>query len=186
MNGTRIAAVAITICIANQCNLALAQAVMNPIILDDQPLDDQPAPPRSGVPTDQGSPYRPGGSSPVTPDPQPQPRSVEYVGFYGCGQGPTALHLRITKNEDDGSQRATFSFGPLPLNPNVESGEFLMSGYVDLENGFLSLYPVRWLDRPPGYMMVGLRGTSSNHGYNFEGEVTGGPGCGYFSVNRSR
>jgi hypothetical protein len=184
-SAARSVVLTIAICLFCRFDLALAQEVMNPVI-----LDDQPAPPKAqseSLPSDQGSRYRPTKPEARTPQPRRTPTAIEYVGYYGCDQqGVAALQLRITDSDGGGVQTAVFRFGPLPLNPNIATGEFLMAGQVDLESGMLSLYPVRWIDRPPGYVMVGLVGTSTDHGYDFEGTVTGVPGCGSFSVSRSR
>ena len=121
----------------------------------------------------------------LTPASVGQPAVAVYVGSYTCVQGLVALRLEVL-DTGPGLQRVIFEFGPLPENPNIPSGEFLMSGHVDSATGTLNLIPGRWLEQPPGYGMVGLSGTSSDHGMTFAGPVTGARGCGTFRVTRSR
>lgn len=110
---------------------------------------------------------------------------MEYVGTYTCVQGLVALRLRVL-DRGPGVQRVIFSFGPLPENPDIPGGEFLMTGHVDPATGLLSLVPSRWLERPPGYAMIGLSGNSVDHGNTFAGTVTGARGCGTFHLSRDR
>jgi hypothetical protein len=110
---------------------------------------------------------------------------TEYVGTYTCVQGLVALQLHVL-DSGPGLQRVVFEFGPLPENPNIPAGQFLMSGHVDPTTGILNLVPNRWLEQPRGYGMVGLSGNSSDHGTTFAGPVTGARGCSTFRVTRRR
>lgn len=121
-------------------------------------------------------------NSPAAPN---LPQAMQYSGHYKCIQGVTDLRLRITSSGGD-SVRARFSFGGSIANPGVPDGEFLMQGQINLETGTLNLQPLRWVDQPPGYTMVGLIGSSADGGSDFDGTVTGGTACSSFSIHRSQ
>jgi len=110
---------------------------------------------------------------------------AEYTGHYVCIQGLTALNLQIVRGDDIASPNVIFNFGPTESNPTVPSGSFFLRGTVELNGGTLSLSPVSWLSRPPGFVMVGLSGESTDGGATFEGSVLSGFGCTSFSVRRT-
>ena len=55
----------------------------------------------------------------LTPIAHAQDVTGDWTGKYICGQGITALHLTIQKVSAGKMIAATFSFGPLPENPDV-------------------------------------------------------------------
>jgi predicted Ser/Thr protein kinase len=102
-------------------------------------------------------------------------------GSYVCAQGTTGLLLTIAALGTD-QLTATFSFYPVAENPTVPRGSFTMTGVY--RNGRMTLYGDRWVDRPPGYLMVGLTATpGSGSPSRLHGTVTQ-PGCTTFTVAR--
>jgi hypothetical protein len=104
-------------------------------------------------------------------------------GDYICGQGVTALALTIEPRKD-GSLTALFHFEAVPDNPDVPTGCYEMQGRFTPATGDVALSPLRWLRRPPNYVMVGLDGRLAPDGAQIEGQVQG-PGCSFFRVQRS-
>lgn len=104
-------------------------------------------------------------------------------GAYVCAQGNTALALTIEPRKD-GTLAALFHFEAAPDNPEVPTGCFEMNGRHDPATGRLAFSPVRWLRRPPFYVMVGLEGRVSGGGQRIEGRVLG-PGCTVFMLDRA-
>jgi hypothetical protein len=52
-----------------------------------------------------------------------------------------------------------FDFGPVPENPTVPTGRYLVAGFVSARPDgatAIALVPDRWIAQPPGYVMVGL------------------------------
>ncbi len=103
-----------------------------------------------------------------------------WQGSYSCLQGPTLLRLR-TRVTQDGMVEGLFDFGP-PPGVSGGAGSFLLSGISTSMDGSLRLNPVRWLNRPGAYSMVGLSGVV--RGDTYSGSVTGGLFCGDFSVTK--
>jgi hypothetical protein len=101
-------------------------------------------------------------------------------GAYTCIQGMTGLTLTI----DLQSQTARFEFYPLRSTDPVARGSFVLGGRLPLKGSDMVLDPVRWLSQPPGYVMVGLRGTTNDNGLTYQGVVTGGAGCSNFTLRR--
>lgn len=105
-----------------------------------------------------------------------------WEGQYTCGQGPTGMKLRV--RETDGNLRAVLAFHEHPSGPDVPSGKFFLDGETD-SDGSVTLDPVKWLDRPRGFDMIGLDGELTDDGDGFDGEVTGaGNACSTFSLER--
>lgn len=106
----------------------------------------------------------------------------EWDGTYECRQRTTGLSLTISTAGD--SVNATFSFYPVPQNPSVPSGTYVMSGSV--VDNVLALVGVYWVEQPLGYSMVDLSvplpGQPVEH---LSGSVEH-PACSTFSVNRGR
>jgi clan AA aspartic protease (TIGR02281 family) len=109
----------------------------------------------------------------------------EYNGHYFCSQGMTSLTIRFLKPESGSQAVSIFEFGPSSANQSIPSGAFLLGGTVNLSSGKLDLHPLSWISQPPGYVMVGLSGTSNDGGITFEGTVQGGTGCAAFSISRA-
>jgi predicted aspartyl protease len=106
-----------------------------------------------------------------------------YEGRYSCAQGTTSLTIQFLRPEAGSQAVAIFKFGPTPTNPSIPFGAFLLRGTANLSGGRLDLQPLSWLSQPPGYVMAGLSGTSSDGGSTFEGMVHGA-GCTGFSISR--
>lgn len=85
-------------------------------------------------------------------------------GTYKCGQGMTGLDLTV-EPAPGGGLVAEFYFYAIPSNPEVPSGRFRMSGSVT-PSGVVRLLASddNWIDRPPGYLVVGLVGSISSDG----------------------
>jgi hypothetical protein len=108
----------------------------------------------------------------------------EWRGQYVCGQGVTALHLTIEKRGGGDAISATFSFGPLPQNPDVPRGAYAMQGTYDPRTHRLRLDAEQWIKAPPGYVMVGLDGYMSTSGQKISGRVPDLVNCSDFEVWR--
>lgn len=114
---------------------------------------------------------------------QPSPVAGSWRGKYVCTQGVTALNMSIT-DKPGGRLEASFSFGPLPSNPQVPRGAYLMDGSYDAKTGRITLQPRRWTREPDGYVMVGMDGRLSDLGLYISGAIDG-PGCDSFELVRS-
>lgn len=114
------------------------------------------------------------------------PASVlgEWRGRYICSQGVTALKLTVSR-KPDGKVAARFDFGPVPENPTVPTGSYLMAGVFDAKTRRLNLRGVKWLDDRSGYMMVDLDGHVSKSGDAYTGRVPDFPGCTIFDLRRA-
>jgi outer membrane biosynthesis protein TonB len=106
----------------------------------------------------------------------PRPSNNVWVGRYSCAQGATALRLAINATTDT-TVTATFTFGPLPENPGVRRGSFRMVGQARASGASVEydLRPTAWIDRPDGYVMVGVSATKN--GASLHGTIRAA-GCG--------
>ena len=105
-----------------------------------------------------------------------------WEGSYICSQGETGLRLHMIANPG-GLLQAEFEFFPLPSNPSVASGRFVMSGSYSADG--LLLDGERWIDQPSGFSMVDLRATMP---IGSDGSLVGAidtSGCETFSVRRT-
>ena len=105
-----------------------------------------------------------------------------WQGQYQCAQGKTALDLQITATTLTKID-AVFYFHALPANPSVPRGCFMMHGRFDRKSQTILLNPAEWLDQPPFFVSVGLRGKVSTSGQILRGTITG-PACTSFSLTR--
>jgi len=105
-----------------------------------------------------------------------------WTGSYVCGQGATGLTLTLDESPD-GALEGTFAFFPLGTNPDVPAGRFRVSGTLDRASGAVSLQPGAWIDRPPGYVSVGLAGTVDGEAGAMRGTIRS-PGCSDFRLTR--
>jgi hypothetical protein len=96
-----------------------------------------------------------------------------YTGEYICSQGTTGLSLQIIGGESYDDTYGIFHFRPIVTNPNVPAGSFVVRGVFDEMRGTIDMEPVSWITRPFGYVAGGSRGTSTDGGNTFEGQVTG-------------
>ncbi|MFN0253423.1 MAG: hypothetical protein ACKV2T_41520 [Kofleriaceae bacterium] len=105
----------------------------------------RPPPPQNVVPPD------------AVAAPPPLPARTIWTGRYECGQGVTAVHLTLDV-EPSGRARAIFDFGPLADNPTVPNGSFRLIGKATPADDAIDVWlrPEEWIDRPPGYEMVGI------------------------------
>ncbi len=109
------------------------------------------------------------------------PMDGVWVGEYACAQGKTALALTI--QEAPNGARVLFQFSGTPQNPTIPMGSFEMMAAADPFSGGLVFKPVRWVQQPTGYTMVGLKGKLYDQN-TLMGDVTGAPGCTTFIVRR--
>lgn len=79
--------------------------------------------------------------------------SGRWKGTYTCAQGLTGFNLDIS-DEGGGAVSAIFSFGPIESNPGIPNGSYSMTGRRDSRS--LTLTPKAWIEKPSGYVMVGL------------------------------
>jgi hypothetical protein len=97
------------------------------------------------------------------------------AGPYASPQSEDIKHIQIA---------ARFHFYALPENPAVRSGEFELSGTFDPDLGLLDLYPSKWIDRPDGYNLVGLRGMLEEDRQGLKGAIDVA-GCGAIVLRRA-
>jgi hypothetical protein len=109
--------------------------------------------------------------------------SGAWRGLYVCGQGLTGLTLDV-RDTAPGRIEATFRFGPVPSNPDVPKGAYLMQGTVDRLTREVDLVGVKWIDRPPAFEMVDLHGRLSDLGVYLSGSIPFA-GCTEFELIRS-
>jgi hypothetical protein len=103
-------------------------------------------------------------------------------GVYECAQGITGLDLTITVHP---SRRVTaiFSFYAVPKNPDVPSGEFVMTGEFGPSSAHLLLHAGSWTTQPLFYVTVDLDGDFRIDPDEYRGKVLG-PGCSVFRLRR--
>jgi TIR domain len=123
--------------------------------------------------------------SPVGPENAPQSLAATWKGSYVCAQGVTGLRLTITSAGGE-SLAATFEFYPLPQNPTVPRGVFIMRGTYS--GGQMLLQGDHWVTQPAGYSMVDLTATvTAANPHHIGGSVLGQLGaasCGDFSIDK--
>ena len=107
----------------------------------------------------------------------------EWTGKYICGQGITRLDLEIEQKAGN-NLAATFSFGPLPENPDVPTGRYAMTGTWDPMLRRVQLEGVKWIEYPQNYIMVGLDGRMTADGGFIKGIVPTLFNCTDFEVRR--
>lgn len=107
-----------------------------------------------------------------------------FRGTYSCGQGQTALTLRVVRTAPGERTRAVFQFGPTAAFPGVPFGSFWLEGRIDLGGGVVTLAPAAWIEQPPQFETVGLNGVVDPGGMAMRGTIIGGRGCSNFEVQR--
>jgi hypothetical protein len=107
-----------------------------------------------------------------------------WQGTYYCAQGLTGVTLTI--RGDDDNAEALFHFYPVPENPSVPVGCYIMLGHVDTASGTINLESneSHWILRPTGYVTVNFRGRFSGGRHRIVGRVEG-PGCSTFTMRRT-
>jgi hypothetical protein len=101
-------------------------------------------------------------------------------GEYVCGQGLTALVVRIVSAGDCNRIDAIFDFAHAPTGA---AGRYKMRGTYDATTRAITFAPGTWIAQPPGYVTVGMSGTVSADGRAYTGSITN-PSCGPFRVER--
>lgn len=82
------------------------------------------------------------------------------------------------------SVTAIFHFFAPASNPRLPTGTYAMQGSFDAKDGSLALGGVSWINRPPGYDMVPLKGEISSDGTTFTGRIEF-QGCEVFTLRRT-
>jgi|JI10StandDraft_1071094.scaffolds.fasta_scaffold1254744_1 hypothetical protein len=100
-----------------------------------------------------------------------------FSGSYLCAQGETALTLRVL-DVRGAAVRAEFAFAHAPTSV---AGRYTMRGTCVGDE--VRLAPEAWVQRPEGYMMVGMRGTLGDGAARYEGAITHET-CGRFRLRR--
>lgn len=125
---------------------------------------------------------------PALPPPAPLPPDNPFaftrtwVGEYDCPQGLTDMTLRVnTKTVKGDRVNAIFEFHHAPSGA---AGRYHVSGRFDPETRIVTFAPGEWIERPPGYITVAMRGRLSNDGVHFDGRILH-PRCGKFSLRAS-
>lgn len=100
-----------------------------------------------------------------------------YEGGYVCAQGTTALRLTV-RDAVGGRQTARFDFGG---NDGLPIGAYLVAVESDGDDGVV-LTPMRWINRPQDYEMVGAR--LRRNGAELTGSISD-PACGNVALRRA-
>jgi len=125
----------------------------------------------------------------VTPAAKPSTGShhSEWRGEYECAQGLTTVRLGLDVART-GEATATFEFSEHPTNPGVPHGSYRMRGKLRMIGGGsfeLALAPSEWIERPPGYVMVGLTVVSDRDRHGLLGHIDN-PQCGNITLSRPK
>jgi hypothetical protein len=105
--------------------------------------------------------------------------SRTWRGSYTCGQGETGLEVTL-RPIGQGRLDGTLSFFPLPANPGVPRGCFLITGQAHAASHSIELRGGQWLRQPPGYEAIDLSGRVDANG-RISGQVVGGV-CNQFQL----
>ncbi|MFO0653389.1 MAG: hypothetical protein U0326_44625 [Polyangiales bacterium] len=137
----------------------------------------------SAIDTHDNPRPRPVRPRPTQPSPTPQGvcglRAGDvFTGSYYCAQGDTALTLRVL-SVSGASLRVEFVFNHVLSHA---AGRYTLTGMC--ASGHVTLQPEAWIERPPGYIMVGMEGDAARDG-RFSGRMTHTL-CGAFSVTAAR
>jgi len=130
------------------------------------------------------TPSVPQDSSTTAGDPSTTPADIAgtWRGDYACGKSARGtLDIKPVKGSDT-KVRATFRFGPSNQNPDILTGSYRLRGH--LTGGVLEVEPTRWVQQPPGYVMVGFRApVTAPKAKTIEGDVTSSA-CQTFTFRR--
>lgn len=107
-----------------------------------------------------------------------------WEGTYVCNQGLSSVVLSIDIDRT-GRATARYDFGPVPSNPTVPEGAYLLTGTAERQGrGFTAeLVDSEWIVRPPGYFMVPL--AIETDGTSMTGTIRH-PSCHSFQAERVR
>lgn len=139
------------------------------------PSTSAPVSPPSSSPT---------ASAPTLTAPPPVDTSAvvgRWQGTYTCAQGATGLSLEIRATSDTALE-ATFHFRKIPQNPTVPEGSYTMKGF--LVNDKLRLRRQEWIDRPQGFVMVGLNARVTDPEPQRLSGTVSNLGCEGFTITR--
>ena len=78
--------------------------------------------------------------------------------------------------------RAIFDFHH---GPSRAAGRYYVAGNFDPRTGVVSLVPGPWIEKPEGYVAVGMEGQMSPEGKLISGKITH-PDCGGFRIQPMR
>lgn len=133
---------------------------------------------------EESTPAAPETEEPPSPTVQVDTSDVvgSWEGAYRCGQGDTGLSLEITEGGAEGELSAIFHFRKIPSNPDVPEGSYKMVGF--LEDGKLRLRRLEWIDRPAGYVMVGLNAMITERQPQTITGTVSNVGCEVFEIDR--
>jgi hypothetical protein len=118
------------------------------------------------------------------PNQSPSSPGASYQGAYFCGRRVARVTLKVLPQVGEPRRHAILSFGPEPTSPDVPHGAFMVEGSIDLHGGELSMAPVKWVTRPPGYNWLGLSGRSDDGGKTFSGRTVDNSACTIFTLRR--
>ena len=119
-----------------------------------------------------------------SPNQSPSSPGASYQGAYFCGRRVARVTLKVLPQVGEPRRHAILSFGPEPTSPDVPRGAFMVEGSIDLHGGELSMAPVKWVTRPPGYNWLGLSGRSDDGGKTFSGRTLANSACTIFTLTR--
>lgn len=110
----------------------------------------------------------------------------EWVGRYRCLQGDTPLTVQIMEvskesgGTTDGAYRIRGVFG---FGRGRQNGGYYVLGRYSPQTGKAAFVPSGWIQRPPGYVAVGMTGSVEANGTAFSGRIDS-PVCGDFTLAR--
>ena len=95
----------------------------------------------------------------------------KWQGTYVCAQGVTGVNLTIDERcrGDTCTLAAIFEFGEVKENPGVPHGSYKMIG--ESHGLVYTLKPDAWIERPDGYIMVGLTATKDPEQHTMTGRI---------------
>ena len=116
--------------------------------------------------------------------PSPLKDKQTWSGYYACSQGVASLILRINsvleiKNTDVLNVEAIFDFD---YGDRRGVGKYYLYGQYNPKNRTLLLNPGDWIQRPSGYLTVGMDGKISSDGKHYTGKILSS-GCREFDLS---
>jgi hypothetical protein len=114
---------------------------------------------------------------PALPVDNPFASTRTWVGEYDCPQGITDMKLRISSVRGDRVD-AIYEFHH---GPSGASGRYHTSGIFDPSTRVVTFSPGEWIERPSGYVTVGMQGRVSNDNVHFNGRIAH-ERCGRFAL----
>ncbi|MGK4006444.1 hypothetical protein WMF31_27745 [Sorangium sp. So ce1036] len=107
----------------------------------------------------------------------PFERTRTWIGDYDCPQGTTEMTFRILQVRGN---RIKAVFGFHHAESGV-SGKYLMRGRYDARARTATFSPGSWIERPPNYVTVSMKGDLALDGSLFAGRIEH-PECGAFRL----